>query len=357
VPVIGGVMLIPLRFSPKIQFFLGMLSRHNIRVKVLQSLYAHLQSENPQAKAAEQYYLRSIDNSYKMYLLCILYLQRIAEYNLKDYEIKTAKHVPTEEDKKASTRLYENPVINALRSNEAYLKTLRKYAVTSLVDTDVVRKLFLEFSKTPYYESYCAMENPPITEHQYALVNLYKKITESEIFNTKMDDLFALWESDQSLVYAAIKRSLRALPTEQHFYQNALPDEGFVHDFGKELLSKCIFYNEDLQALITPRLENWNEDRIAQVDGLLIKMALCELMYFESIPTKVTLDEYVNLAKDYGTDKSRRFVNGILDRLLKDLNEQGRIVKTGRGLQEGEPKAPKAEAEWEDETSLEHDAD
>ena len=310
-----------------------MLSRHNIRVKVLQSLYAYHQAEHRNEQTARNFYLRMVEDAYRAYLLCMMYLQRIAEYNLKDYEIRNHKYVPTEEDKNASLALYHNPVVEALRSNDRYLNRSNRHYIATLIDHDVVRKLFLEFSKTPYYETYSKTASAPISEHQYALVNLYKFLEKNELFNNCMDDLFPLWEQDQSLVYAAVKRSIRALPQENLFFEHNLPNEEFVHDFGRNLLSRCLLYDEELQELINPRLENWKEDRIALVDTVLIKMALAEFMYFETIPTKVTLDEYVNLSKDYSTDKSRRFVNGILDRLLKDLTEANRISKEGRGLE------------------------
>ena len=113
-----------------------------------------------------------------------------------------------------------------------------------------------------------------------------------------------------------------------------MPNQEFVHDFGKELLYKAIRHDKELQEMIVEKLNNWKEDRVAVLDMLLLKLGICEFLYFESIPTKVTINEYVGLAKDYSTDKSKRFINGILDRLMKDLDAKGRINKEGRGLKE-----------------------
>lgn len=311
-----------------------MLSRHNIRIKVLQTLYAYLQSEHGNTAIAEKDYLKAINESYRLYLLNMLYLAKVAEYSKKDFEIKSKKFVPTEEDKKASLRLYENPVLVALRENEAFHRRLRRDKLDVYIDNDLVRKLYQNFAKSEYYNDYLEMENVPLREHQYCLVNLYKSMLGEELFLDYMEDLSPTSEDDQSLIFGALKRSVRSLPEDDEFYIAQLPNEEFVHDFGKELLYRAIRHGDELQDLVVEKLKNWKEDRVAVLDMLLLKLGICEFLYFPSIPTKVTINEYVSLAKDYSTDKSKRFINGILDRLMKDLKGQGMINKEGRGLQE-----------------------
>ena len=127
---------------------------------------------------------------------------------------------------------------------------------------------------------------------------------------------------------------MKALPTEGAFYQEHIPDEDTVKDFGEFLLEKTYYENEMLENLINPVLENWDSERVAIIDMILIKMGIVEMMNIKTIPTKVSLDEYVELSKNYSTDKSKEFVNGVLDKLLKNLIEQGHIIKEGRGLLE-----------------------
>ncbi|WMX12075.1 MULTISPECIES: transcription antitermination factor NusB [unclassified Aureispira] len=311
-----------------------MLSRHNIRIKVLQTLYAYLQSEHTNTAIAEKDYLKAVQESYRLYLLNMLYLIRVANYSKKDFDIKSKKFVPTEEDKKASLRLYENPVLEALRENEDFHARIRKEKLSNIIDDDLVRKLYQNFAKSEYYNSYLEMSPMPAREHQYCLVNLYKSMLENEHFLEHLEDISPTSEDDQSLIFGAIKRSVRSLPEEDEFYIAQLPNEEFVHDFGKELLYKAIRHNDELHDLVVDKLKNWNEDRVAVLDMLLLKLGICEFLYFPSIPTKVTINEYVSLAKDYSTDKSKRFINGILDRLMKDLMEKGLISKEGRGLKE-----------------------
>lgn len=308
-----------------------MLSRNNIRIKVLQALYAN--EMNPMDSiVAEKFFMKSVNDTFRLYLLVMYYLQKVASYSQKDVEIKSKKYVPIEGDEKASLRLYENPVIKALRDSDAFQKTLKKEGIPQLLDDDLVRRLYKSFADSEYYESYRTIEQMPIKEHQYALVRLYMTMREDEVFDEYLSDHFPSWDDDESLVYGAIKRSVRDLPANPLFFVEQLPNIEFVNDLGRDLLYKVLRNHEDLQSMIAAKLKNWQEDRVALLDMLMMKMAICEFLHFDSIPTKVTINEYVNVAKMYSTDKSKRFINGILDRLMQELVEEGKIKKSGRGL-------------------------
>jgi len=241
--------------------------------------------------------------------------------------------LPAVEEKNASLRLFNNPIVESTRKNEPLQKRFKGLALLPLVEEDLVRRLYRTFVQSDYYQTYLDMENPPIKEHQYCLVKLYKTMAEDEVFVEQMDN-FVCWDEDKSLVFGAIKRSIRSLPRNDSFHVDNEPSTEFVHYFGKELLYLTIRHNDDLQELIKPKLVNWKEDRVAVTDMVLMKMALCEFIHFPTIPTKVTINEYVALAKNYSTENSKRFVNGILDRLMKELQDEGRINKTGRGLRD-----------------------
>jgi N utilization substance protein B len=311
-----------------------MLSRHNIRIKVLQTLYAYTVSDHKDSSYAETEYLNSVHESYRLYLLNVYYLLKVADYAKTDYDIKSRKFRPTEEDKNASLKLFENPILLTIRENESFHYRVKKEKLASKIDQDLVRRLYQNFAKQDYHQTYQEMNPVPKKEHQYCLVNLYKTMLSQEYFLDHLEDISTTSEDDQSLVFGAIKRSIRMAEENEDFYEEQLPNEEFVHDFGKELLYKAIQKNDELQPLIVEKLKNWKEDRVAVMDMLLLKLGVCEFLYFNSIPTKVTINEYVGLAKDYSTDKSKRFINGILDRLMKDLTEKGRINKEGRGLKE-----------------------
>jgi len=148
-----------------------------------------------------------------------------------------------------------------------------------------------------------------------------------------LEDQFPLWSVDKSLIVGAMKKTIKAFPVEEDFLENYLPQHETVRDFGEELLKNVLGANAKLLEIITPSLKNWDADRVAVLDMIILKMALTEFLYFPSIPTKVTLNEFVDMSKSYSTDKSKDFINGILDRLLKNLTKDGMINKEGRGLQ------------------------
>ena len=154
----------------------------------------------------------------------------------------------------------------------------------------------------------------------------------NESFNDLIEDHYPLWQDDKSLVLGAVKKTLKALPTDERFFDEYLPSDETVKDFGEKLLSKVTTNNDKLLEIIEPTLKNWDVERVAIIDMILLKMAICELMNFPTIPTKVTLNEFVDISKQYSTDKSKDFINGILDRLMKQLHDSGKIVKEGRGL-------------------------
>ncbi|MCL4105748.1 UNVERIFIED_CONTAM: hypothetical protein GTU68_028625 [Idotea baltica] len=147
-----------------------------------------------------------------------------------------------------------------------------------------------------------------------------------------MEDAYAEWVDDKSLIIGAIKKSIKRLPAEEDFFQTFFPEDETIKEFGQELLELCFEEDEELLEIIKPTLKNWDHERLAVIDMILLKMAIVEFVHFKTIPTKVTLNEYVEIAKLYSTPKSKDFVNGILDKTLTELKEKGKIVKEGRGL-------------------------
>ena len=310
-----------------------MLSRHNIRIKVLQTLYASLQNEGIDQKEALSVYRESVDESFRLFILNLRYLQLVAEYAKTDLQIKSTKYIHREEDQKASIKLYDNLILASLRQNSTYTSFIDEHKLDALVDMDLVRNLYKDFYQSEYYSSYLKMSQPPVKEQQYCLVNLYKMMLDNEPYLEYLEDVSPVSEDDQSLIFGALKRTIRGLPSDD-FFKSQWPNAEFVDDFGAQLLVHVFQFKEEHQIRIVEKLENWKEDRVALLDMIILKMAFCEFIYFRSIPTKVTINEYVSIAKDYSTDKSKRFVNGLLDRLMNDLNKNGMILKEGRGLKD-----------------------
>lgn len=308
-----------------------MLSRRNVRIKVMQVLYAINRDKTLDSKGASTCYDNNIKESYELYLLNLLQLLKVAEYSKEDADFRTTKHLPTEEDKNFSPKLFDNSIIQMIAQSDGFNAFIQKQKLKRFLDKDITKKLYKEFSKTPAYKEYLEKESTN-KEHRDVLLELYKSLTKNELFNENIDDRYSSWQEDKSLVMGAMKKTLKTEEFSDDFYQRHKPDKETVEDFGADLLYKVNHFNDDLEDLISPNLKNWEMDRVATLDMILIKMALCELMYFETIPTKVTINEFVEISKMYSTPRSKEFINGILDKLLKILTDEGKINKSGRGL-------------------------
>ncbi|MFK7937594.1 MAG: transcription antitermination factor NusB [Saprospiraceae bacterium] len=277
-------------------------------------------------------YHENVRKSYQMYLLNMLQIQRIAEYSEKDKERRMSKLLPTEADKAFTTKLSQNPLINSIRDNVAFQTLVRRYKLKDQLSDDATRVIYVEFAKTDEYQTYLADKNADDASHKKMLLALYKTACGKEIFDELMDDHFAGWVDDRSLIVGAVKKTIKALPTQSDFHEVHRPTDETFREFGEALFRDVYENDKVLLSEIEPVLKNWDADRVAIIDMILLKMALSELMNFPTIPTKVTLNEFVEISKSYSTDKSKDFINGILDRLMKKLEQDGKINKQGRGL-------------------------
>ena len=277
-------------------------------------------------------YRTRIDQTFELYLFSLLLFMRTATYARIDAKRKKAKLRPTEDDINFTPKLAETSLIASLLENQPLHRLFNRLSLEDKVDKDQIRRFYAEFAATPEYQAYLTSTDTSEDNHKEVLLSLYKNCLQNEVFTEALSDHFSLWSEDKSLAIGAMKKTIKALPVSEDFHASFKPDFETVDEFGKNLLVKSIQNDEALLAILSPALKNWDADRIAVIDLILIKMALTEFMEFSSIPTKVTLNEYVDLAKNYSTDKSKDFINGILDRLVKQLAEEGKIDKQGRGL-------------------------
>jgi N utilization substance protein B len=311
-----------------------MLSRRNIRIKVMQMLYSMSRDPELQTKDAIKRYQLAIQKSYELYLFTLQSLIRIAEYSKHDAAKKMAKLLPSEEDKQFTAKLSQNDLLQSLSENEGLQKLLKDYKLRHKIDQDSIRVFYADFAKTDYYKDYLKDSADDEDSHRQILLALLKHCISYETFSDYLEEYYPNWIDDDSLVVGALKKTIKALPADETFYENYEPGKEAVTEFGQALLRKVCEDDEELLAIIEPTLKNWDADRVAVIDMILLKMAVAELTEFTTIPTKVTLNEYVEISKMYSTDKSKDFINGILDRLMKLLNKEGKIKKTGRGLKD-----------------------
>lgn len=308
-----------------------MLSRRNVRIKILQLLYSRSILGDQTDGQVIAGYRRMLDGTFDLYLYSLYLFAKAAEESTVDKQKRLKKHLQSDEDKAFKARLFYNDLIQSLEQNENLQQRFRQLKFDEMTDPDHIRQIYLKYAKEEAYLAFDLGKGEPISDLD-GLLEFYRYLRKSELFSEMLEDRFYSWLDDKSLVVGAMKKTLKALPTEDDFFNEHMPDHQTTEEFGMALLLATLKGEDEMTGYIKPKLKNWDVDRLATIDMIILHMALNEMIIFKSIPTKASINEYVEIAKNYSTDKSKEFVNGILDSLMKDLVEQGVIVKTGRGL-------------------------
>jgi len=294
-------------------------------------LYANING-TPTRDVVLRRYNDQIQQSYKLYLFNLATTAQVSDFAQIDKQNRVAKLLPTDADVNFYPKLALNELNASINNSEDFSKELLRYEVDTEIDQSTIKSVYNEFVKKDEYKAYQKNEDTQLADHKTILLALFKHCLGNAIFEDLVDDRFTNWEDDKSLVVGAVKRTIKALPLEEKTYLQFKPNDETTKEFGYTLLQQVLDQDKALLDIIEPNLKNWDADRVAIIDMILLKMAIAELLNFPSIPTKVTLNEYVEIAKLYSTDKSKDFINGILDRLMKKLESDGQINKEGRGL-------------------------
>lgn len=311
-----------------------MLSRRSVRIKVIQLLYSVSRDETLTRQDLVRRYKQSIETSYELFLYNLYTILQVAKIALEDKEKRATKYIQTDADKIFNPKIYENPRIQDLEKNKVIQKVFDKYNFREKSDKDVFRKIYNDFLKEESYETYLSKDTND-EDDLNILLELFRFCRQSVSYNELIEDQFVTWEDDKSLVIGSIKKVLKGLPFQKEdFFKEFFPEDDMVKDFGEFMLLRTFEEDKSLLECISPVLTNWHHDRVAVIDMIMLKMAVTEFMYCESIPVKVTLNEYVEISKLYSTSKSKDFINGVLDKLSKQLADEGKLVKKGRGLEE-----------------------
>ena len=320
-----------------------MLSRRNVRVKVMQLLYAQRQDPELTPRLAAAAFDSMVEQSYRTLLFELYAFSRVLREARGDHERRRVRLRKTDADAAFRPYLYDNPVVLALANAPELARAAERHRFAELLDEERLRGFYDTAKSWEGYEAYATEAEPTLDQHLGAVLKAHKALMDDEGYNDHLEDHFARWDQDKSLVIGAAKKVIKSLPAaaldaagepQRPFLQAYRPADETVRDFGRHLLEYVLAEDARLLDSIRPVLTNWDPERVAVLDMILLKMALGELLEFSQIPPKVTLNEYVELAKTYSTDKSKDFVNGVLDALLRNLRKDGLIVKEGRGLVE-----------------------
>ncbi len=313
-----------------------MLNRRHLRVKVLQSLYAYHISENKEVKPFEKRLLESVDEVYEMYIWLLALLLEVADYVVVDAEDRANKHLPTENDLNANTKLHSNRFLKLLRDHPGYQNAAKKYKVAWSFDPEVSRTIFNLLRSSEEYQAYLNSTDTSLASEKEIIKYIYKKVIRvTPSVEQNFEEKFINWPVDKEVLEAMLAKTFSNFKSEVVSENNLAQISPAWHEdreFILDLFNRTIAFDGQYQQYITEKTKNWDADRIAIIDVLLMKMAITELVHFPSIPVKVTMNEYIEIAKEFSTPKSNLFINGILDKILADLKEAGKIRKTGRGL-------------------------
>lgn len=303
-----------------------MIIRRNIRVKVMQTLYT-LDSQESDAKTPDpvKTLQKQIDSSRQLFVYLLYCLTEVARYAEKDSHRRAAKNLPTEQDLHVNTKISGNEYLWKIVENPSFQKAIEIDKPGLIEDTNnQIKKLYQELSETQEYKEYIGAQSRDKKSEKDIIIFIFTDLMlPSERFTSHIEEYFANWDDDAEMIHQLMLNYLQK-PGSYNLQDMMTKDKW---NFAINLLKTTIDKKEYALELIKPKLKNWDADRIAILDMILMEMGVCELLYFETIPTKVTLNEYIDLAKAYSTPQSGHFVNGILDNIHKDLVSQNKIQK------------------------------
>lgn len=302
----------------------------------MQALYAYVLHAYPNRSVANRVLKRSVQAPYDMSLFNLLILTRVAYYVLVEEKIRKQKYLPTEEDIHFSSKFNNNIWLQQIVQCEVFREAIHQRKLDTIDTEELVRGLFKKLYDHPEYKLYTIVEGHQPDSDKAILVLLYNEIMQLHpLYDSLMEECFPTWADDAEFSCLITTECLNSLGNTDIsvLIQQAIYTEE-QEQFASELFSKTLDNDEYLQLIIAPHLENWEVDRVATVDMILLKMALTEILYFPSIPVKASINEYIEIAKKYSGPKSKDFINGVLDKVMHLLKKEGKIVKTGRGLVE-----------------------
>ena len=308
-----------------------MLSRRHIRLKVMQSLYSYFTTKEDNMPVAERTMIKHINEVVELNLVIISLLIELVKHAENFYEEGRKKHLPSNEDLNPNKRFVENEIIALIRKDNSLMNRLSKVSGIWLNnDHDIVRKTFSKLFKSELYNKYISSENNEVDVDQRFIVNaLNEIILNNELVHHILEERSIYWIDDLPFVATIIMGQIKVNKIINPI--TVFKDES-DEKFALKLFRNTINNNKEYENIIEKFSKNWELDRIAIMDQLFIKMAFAEIFSMEDLPVKVSMNEYIEISKYYGSSKSKLFVNGLLDNVVKTYSKEKKIKKIGRGL-------------------------
>lgn len=315
-----------------------MISRRIIRTKVLQLFYAHVTSPEKTLIQSESELMFSIKKTYDLYHLLFALLGEIRDYAEEKIEVRKLKNLPTAEDLNPNTKFINNRLIIRINNDESLCGYLKKNKLNWNNHSELIRNIYQLTVGSDIYQQYCNSIIDDFNIDRRFCEDFFSKIlVNCDTLQAELEEQNIYWNDDLDFVISMVIKTIKKFKSENDdndYIMKLFKDEE-DKEFTIKLFRKAISNESQNRTIIESYTQNWDVDRVAIMDVLIMELALTELIEFSSIPVKVTLNEYIELAKYYSTNRSSTFINGVLDRITKDFTLEGKIIKSGRGLFEG----------------------
>jgi len=311
-----------------------MINRRHIRVKVMQSVYALLQSKSDNLDKEEKFLYNSIDKLFDLYVVVLRLLVEIRNFEKNHIKVSQKKYLATSEELNPNTKFINNPIFDMLDKSISMNDILDSKKLNYwLLDDEYVKNIWKEVKESDMYSKYMTTSNNSFNADKEFVLSMFKEfVAPDEKIADYFEDKSISWVDDIPFVNTWIVKSLNQLKPNQQFKLGKLYKDDEDKKFVVELFRKSVLNHTEYEKEVEDKTPNWDKERIAEIDMILIKMAICEFLKFPSIPTRVTINEYIEISKDYSTNKSSYFINGVLDKILKEFTASKRLNKMGRGL-------------------------
>jgi transcription antitermination protein NusB len=301
-----------------------MISRRNIRVKVMQTIYTLTIEQEVKPGADVKLLMKHFEESKELLIYLTYFLTQVTGYAETDSYIRSTKHLPSKQDLNVNIKIAGNELLWKIKDDPYYNEELKRVKPEQTLDKDLVRKLYLQLTDSTEYKRYISKEERDSKEEREITEFIFDQLMlENEDFISHIEENFINWDDDSDMVVQLIRNIIQK-PSSMNFRELVSLDK---LQFAKSLLTTVLEKQEYLQNIIIPKLKNWDPERIASLDMIIMKMGVAEFLFFETIPPKVTINEYIDIAKEYSTQQSGQFVNGILDNIHKELVSTGKLQK------------------------------
>ena len=291
----------------------------------MQTLYA-MDSMDQQSKPGEPVKLlqKQFDLTRQLFVYVLHFITEVARYAETDSKNRASKHLPTAQDLLVNTKIAGNDLLWKILEDNSLTRTLNEDKVERYIDKELVRKIYHLLVESPEYAAYTSLQSRDPKSEKGIIDYIYSNLLiTNDDFTSHVEEFFNNWDDDCDMINLLVQNYLNKPGTVD--FQKMLSAEKW--NFAKDLLLTVLDKKALTLEMIKPKLKNWDPERIATLDMILMEMGVCEFLFFETIPPKVTINEYIDLAKEYSTNQSGQFVNGILDNIHKELVKDEKLNK------------------------------